>query len=688
MGEEVVVGYGPDGRPRALGHPTLSSGSPSMRIAGELVWNPETKQWDLNNKSRRFGVGPTDRGPKQLERVAELMAKEGIQLGQTSHFKILPRSSVYEVAARFLPAEFRLAQIWAAEGREVHAIPVASDRGKQNKRAPDALVAGVLTPTAGNPDGYGTVEFRTPKRAENEERLNNAVVGLVRSSFGDGLQAPRIHINGFESGLDLAGAERALNRVVGLKRDRSEQMGSLEWVRISGQNPDGTSYDILHNYQSGQRWQKAEDGKSWKLVPPADKSASPARALLPGSEADGKARFAAAQKIIEEGTGISLPAGGTRLDIDPKTMTALTEAFRADYTEAANSKGSSPAARGNLGHMDDHDNFFRKYEAAFAALGLDPASLKLAIAAHDIGKGFLDPLMAKHVSETGAGSEKVLGAFLRDFILSHEHHSISRVPGVVQKMLGEQGIDVDSPRGQELVLKYSQQVIEAIRLHNGVGVDGDLKKKYPSLSESELAQLRTAWWPVHFEKFSQALGLKMKQYGGSTTPLSVALNFIDRAVLTAPSAPAKLLAQNLGSMPWGPLLITNSTSKPAEGNIPIIKAQGDLLARLATTPEQKAAVQTLIEAAQAMNQNMIKLGETIARMSADAEQEGIRTKEGTVLLRRDKTWIRIDGTDPKAAFVEVLKGGKWVREQTTGQGVSPVDLLLGELARNGIWPKK
>ena len=74
-------------------------------------------------------------------------------------------------------------------------------------------------------------------------------------------------------------------------------------------------------------------------------------------------------------------------------------------------------------------------------------------------------------------------------------------------------MDVESLEGKAQIQKYSEQIMEAIRLHNGVDVTGDLKSKYPTLTEEEIQQIQKAWWPQNYQKFAEVMGLKQKEYG-------------------------------------------------------------------------------------------------------------------------------------------------------------------------------
>jgi len=395
-------------------------------------------------------------------------------------------------------------------------------------------------------------------------------------------------------------------------------------------------------------------------------------------------RFKAAERISRKGTGAILLDEGKKLDIPKDDIEKLTSAFIEDYQSAADTPGSSPAAKGNVGHMKDHFDFIKANEERFKALSIDIPSLKLAMAAHDIGKGFLDKAIADYIKEKADGGEKTLAPFLRDFILSHELHSIAGIPRVIKEQLKSQGVDVESAEGKAKIQKYSEQVMEAIRLHNGVDVTGDLKTKYPTLTEEEIQQIQKAWWPQNYEKFAEVMGLRQREYGGRTNPIGDALNLIDRATLTSPSAPAKLMGQNLGFMPWGISLIEASTARAAQGNIPLIKAQGSRLEQLAKSGEQKKAAQDLVAAAQKFNQDMLALGTALKTM--DSIAPFAREPETVAFQRKDGDWIRIRSKPTPS--IERWDGENFVAEAKPANSPSPVDLLMIELKNKGIWPPK
>jgi hypothetical protein len=406
-----------------------------------------------------------------------------------------------------------------------------------------------------------------------------------------------------------------------------------------------------------------------------------------GSAKACRLRFKAAERISRTGTGVNLPEGGKKLDIPSDQIASLTQAFIKDYESAASSPGSSPAAKGNVGHMQDHFDFIKANKDKFQALGIDIPSLQLAMAAHDIGKGFLDDAITQYIRKKVEGKTPELVPFLRDFILSHELHSIARIPQVVRESLKNEGVEVESPQGKATIQKYSEQIMEAIRLHNGVDVEGDLEQKYPTLKPEERQALANAWWPANYAKFAKDLDLKQTQYGGTTSPLGDALNFIDRVTLTSPSAPAKLMAQNLGSMPWGTELIEASTTQAAQGNINLIKAQGTKLTQMASSSSQIEAAKDLIQSAQQFNENMIGLGTSLKSMARTAETSNIPMEAGTVVFQRNNgDWIRINGKNKSKAFIENWNGKEFIPEAEPEGPKSPVDILMKELKDKGAWP--
>ena len=514
----------------------------------------------------------------------------------------------------------------------------------------------------------------SPKHIEGTQSYNQA------RSRGEGVGViPENHVELFRKAVRMSDGNWYAMDDSGTIHRFQEKHGLAHWNGATGgpKNPDpieikGSVREFLKMTRSG------------KTTSP--EGPSPLQKLL--SKTDGPTRFGAVEQLIREGTGAQLLDGGKKLDIPPETLEVLTQAFIRDYETAAKTPGASPAAQGNLGHMKDHFDFIAAHEESFKAMGIDVRSLRLAVAAHDTGKGFLDPSIAAQIKKLGTGTEKDLPPFLRDYILSHEYHSVARVPEVVRAELKSQGVDIESSAGRAMVEKYSAQIIEAIRLHNGVDVTGDLREKYPSLSDKEIAQVQSAWWPANYSKFAKALGLPETQYGGQTNLIADTLNLIDRATLTSSNAPAKLLAQNLGTMSWDLKLVDLATRLPAEGNIPLIKAQGDRLSAQVSGADQKSAVESLVSAAQKMNENMMGLGETLKGMDDAAVKAGIPREADTVVFRRqDGSWVRINGKNKAEAFVEKWNGKQFVPEAPPAQKTSPVDVLLSELKQAEVWPK-
>ena len=66
-------------------------------------------------------------------------------------------------------------------------------------------------------------------------------------------------------------------------------------------------------------------------------------------------RFKAAERISRKGTGAQLLDDGRKLDIPIDVIRKLTAAFIADYELAANTEGSSPAAKGNVSYERSFD---------------------------------------------------------------------------------------------------------------------------------------------------------------------------------------------------------------------------------------------------------------------------------------------------------------------------------------------
>ena len=216
-----------------------------------------------------------------------------------------------------------------------------------------------------------------------------------------------------------------------------------------------------------------------------------------------------------------------------------------------------------------------------------------------------------------------------------------------------------------------------------------LKAKYPTLTPEEVEQVQKAWWPENYKKFARDLGLKKEEYGGETNPIGDALNFIDRATLASPSAPAKLMAQRLGTMSWGLELVEDSTTTAAKGNIALIEAQGSKLKKMGQTEAQTQAARKVTAAGQKLNSDMIALGTTLKNMNVTAKLENIPVDPGTLIFQRgDGKWIRINGQNKAEAFIEIWDGKEFKLENKPASPTSPVDLLMTELGKNGTWPPK
>jgi hypothetical protein len=83
VGEEVVVEATDDGKPKKLGHPTLTEAAKG-RIGGELRYDPQTGTWLINNASGRYARHP-DRGQDQLFAAAEALRAAGINVGEVKY---------------------------------------------------------------------------------------------------------------------------------------------------------------------------------------------------------------------------------------------------------------------------------------------------------------------------------------------------------------------------------------------------------------------------------------------------------------------------------------------------------------------------------------------------------------------------------------------------------------------------
>ncbi len=290
-------------------------------------------------------------------------------------------------------------------------------------------------------------------------------------------------------------------------------------------------------------------------------------------------------KVIDDmmADGVAaLPAGGKALSIPSAHRQAIIRRFVAAYLDGAKNNPKDFIAGGNVGHMRDHLELFVRHKKYLAQQGFDEMSFLLAVVAHDTGKALLDSAINSYlVDKTNAQIPRT--AFLMQRVLSHEYHSIANVPKIVTESLKRMGLDPDTPEGKALVVKYSGEIIEAIRLHNGVGIAGNLKSQYPSLNETELEQVRKAWWASFNKAFAETTGSRLAQYGESedapVTPIGQVLNLFDRITLTTAKAPWKLGTQNAGSMPFGTFWLKSTFVDSAIDNDVLVLAQGEKVVR-------------------------------------------------------------------------------------------------------------
>ena len=127
--------------------------------------------------------------------------------------------SIDESARTFNPKERRIAEVLAAESKDVKALPESII---PHERAADAFVAGRLT------------EFKSLDPGATSGTIRNT----VNQSIKGGGQARDIIIDARGSGLTHMEAERGLGRVAGITR------GKLNSVRIIG---DG--YHLSRSYE-------------------------------------------------------------------------------------------------------------------------------------------------------------------------------------------------------------------------------------------------------------------------------------------------------------------------------------------------------------------------------------------------------------------------------------------------------
>lgn len=329
----------------------------------------------------------------------------------------------------------------------------------------------------------------------------------------------------------------------------------------------------------------------------------------------------------------NLPNGGRALSIPDAHRQELIKQFIRAYVDPARNNPKDPIAGGNLGHMNDHLQLYRKYAGELEKLGIDSKSLLLAIVAHDTGKATLDADLAAYIKSKSAGAPGPM-PFLYQRVGAHEYHSIANVVSNVQTALKKAGVDVDSPEGRNLVTQYSAEIIESIRLHNGVGVRGSLEAQYTSLKPEEIEQVRTAWWANFARGFANQTDSQLKDYGETAeapvSPIGQVLNLFDRITLTAPAAPWKLGGQNANSMPLSPFWVKASFIDSANGNDALVLAQGEKVVRaLSVDPkafdalpkeEKRRRVETnpMVQEGLTLNRNLRSLGETVLGMNDPA----------------------------------------------------------------------
>ena len=123
-----------------------------------------------------------------------------------------PQSGTIDESLRkFTPRERKVAEVLAAEGKAVQAIPESLIPGQ---RSADALVNGAQ------------VEFKSLAPGANNGTVKNA----INASIKRGGQARNFVIDARGSGLTHREAERALNRIQGIAR------GKIARIRILGDN--------------------------------------------------------------------------------------------------------------------------------------------------------------------------------------------------------------------------------------------------------------------------------------------------------------------------------------------------------------------------------------------------------------------------------------------------------------------
>lgn len=127
-----------------------------------------------------------------------------------------------ESEAKFSPEEYRIAELLYSEGKCLKALPLA-----KLGRNPDALVGTQLGFDGKLIDGI-VFEFKSLDFGATSKTITSS----VKRSLARGGQARNIIVDGRNSGLIVAEAERSLRRVAGF------QAGKLDSLRIVGDGFD------------------------------------------------------------------------------------------------------------------------------------------------------------------------------------------------------------------------------------------------------------------------------------------------------------------------------------------------------------------------------------------------------------------------------------------------------------------
>jgi hypothetical protein len=127
-----------------------------------------------------------------------------------------------ESEAKFSPEEYRVAELLYKEGKCVKALPVS-----KSGRNPDALVGTQIGFDGKIIDGI-VFEFKSLDFGATSKTITSS----VKRSLARGGQSRNIIVDGRNSGLMLAEAQRGLRRVAGF------QAGKLDSLRIIGDGFD------------------------------------------------------------------------------------------------------------------------------------------------------------------------------------------------------------------------------------------------------------------------------------------------------------------------------------------------------------------------------------------------------------------------------------------------------------------